>query len=240
MTRSTEPSLASPWNNVRPPLAILAVCVVLALVTLAAYWPVTRCEFVYFDDPYYVTENAQVQAGLTWNNLGWALTAHPVGNWHPLTWISHMLDCELCGLDSAGHHLTNVLLHGANGVLLFLLLHRLTGAFWRSALVGALFAWHPLRVESVAWVSERKDVLSTLFWVLTIWAYARYAEFKIQNSKFKIQARTWYRAALVSVRPGVAGQADAGDAAVSAVAAGLLAVAAHAGQRAGFRARHQH
>ena len=200
------------------------ICLLLLLSTLVVYWPVFSSEFVSFDDPCYVTENAQVQAGLAWNSLRWALTAHPVGNWHPLTWISHMLDCELWRLDPAGHHFTNLLLHVANSILLFLLLRRMTGAQWRSALVAALFAWHPLRVESVAWVSERKDVLSTLFWVLTIWAYSRYAEFKIQNSKFKngdrnaefkiqnsdesraraercskfkIKQHAWYRAALV-------------------------------------------
>jgi protein O-mannosyl-transferase len=194
------PPKASPAgspNGADKPLVPVLICAMLALVTLAVYWPVTRCEFVSFDDPYYVTQNAQVQAGLTWENLRWALTAKPVGNWHPLTWISHMVDCELCGLDPAGHHFTNLLLHVANSILLFLLLRRMTGAVWRSALVAALFAWHPLRVESVAWVSERKDVLSTLFWVLTIWAYGRYTEFKIQDSKSSIEARTWYRMTLV-------------------------------------------
>lgn len=148
----------------------------LVLVTLAVYWPVLRCEFIEGDDPDYVTQNAHVRSGLTLANLRWAFTAMHANNWHPLTWISHMLDCELYALNPAGHHATNVVFHSANTVLIFLLLRRMTGAHWRSAFVVALFALHPLHVESVAWVSERKDVLSTFFWALTIWAYVRYAK----------------------------------------------------------------
>src|SRR5262249_49348239 len=117
-----------------------------------------------------------VQNGLTWDSLRWAFTTAHAYNWHPLTWLSHMADCELYGLNPAGHHLTSLLLHAANSVLVFLLLRRMTGAQWRSAFAAALFALHPLRVESVAWIAERKDVLSTFFWALTIWAYVRYTE----------------------------------------------------------------
>ena len=148
----------------------------LGLATLALYWSATSHDFVDYDDQRYVTQNLEVQRGLTARGIIWAFT-HPVsGNWHPVTMLSHMLDCQLYGLRPWGHHLTSILLHASNAVLVFLLLHRLTGALWRSAIVAALFAWHPLRVESVAWVAERKDVLSSLFFLLTLMAYARYGE----------------------------------------------------------------
>jgi len=158
-----------------------------AVITLALFWPVTTCEFVNFDDPEYVFQNAHVAQGFNLQNLLWAFTTRYASNWHPLTWISHMLDCHLSGLESGDHHLTNLMLHAANAVLLFLLLHKLTRAVWRSAFVAALFAWHPLHVESVAWVSERKDVLSTFFFLLTVWAYSRYVESETQNAKCKTQ-----------------------------------------------------
>jgi tetratricopeptide (TPR) repeat protein len=151
-------------------------CVLLALITVAVYLPVIQLGFVAFDDNYYLTANPKVQAGLTWEGVRWAFTRAHAANWHPVTWLSHMLDCQLYGLKPAGHHITNLIFHTANTLLLFRLLQRLTGAFWRSALVAALFALHPLHVESVAWVAERKDVLSTFFGLLCIWAYARYAE----------------------------------------------------------------
>jgi Tfp pilus assembly protein PilF len=153
-----------------------AICLLLAFVTLVAYWGVFSSEFVDYDDPYYVVQNQHVQAGLSWDGLGWAFTTRDCDNWHPLTWVSLMLDSSLYGLDPAGFHATNLALHIANAILLFLLLQRMTGASWRSAFVTALFAVHPLHVESVAWVAERKDVLSTLFGLLTVWAYVRYAE----------------------------------------------------------------
>jgi protein O-mannosyl-transferase len=156
--------------------AILIVCAVLALVTLACYWPVTAHMFVSVDDPRYICDNPHVKRGLTWSGVLWAFRSGYAGNWHPLTWISHMLDCQFYGLNPAGHHRTNLLFHIANSLLLLLLLQRMTGSLWRSACVAALFAWHPLHVESVAWAAERKDVLSTLFFLLTIWAYVRYAE----------------------------------------------------------------
>ena len=138
------------------------ICLALGLVTLALYLPSFRHEFLAYDDQQYVTENPRVLSGLTGHGLLWALGCH-AGNWHPLTWLSHMLDCQLYGLQPAGHHVTNVLLHFANGVLLFLVLGRMTRTTWRSAFVAALFAWHPLHVESVAWVAERKALrLKTL------------------------------------------------------------------------------
>jgi hypothetical protein len=152
------------------------ICMLLVFVTLAVYWPVLHCDFTTYDDDLYVTNNRQVQSGLTWAGLRWALTTKQCSNWHPVTWISHMADCELYGLDPAGHHATNLLFHIVNAVLIFLVLRRMTGAQWRSAFVAALFALHPLHVESVAWVAERKDVLSTFFWALTLWAYVRYVQ----------------------------------------------------------------
>ena len=130
----------------------------LVLVTVSIYWPVMRHDFVAYDDNQYVTSNVRVQNGLTLENLKWACFNPVGGNWHPLTVWSHMADCQLFGLKPWGHHLTSVLLHALNTVLVFLLLRGLTGAFWRSALVAALFGLHPLHVESVAWVAERKDV----------------------------------------------------------------------------------
>jgi len=154
---------------------ISALCLALALVTTALYWPISHHNFVNFDDDDYITNNSHVQAGLTWAGVIWAFQTGAAANWHPLTWLSHMLDCQLYGLNPGGHHSTNLLFHIANTLLLFLLLRQLTGALWRSAFVAALFAWHPLHVESVAWAAERKDVLSAFFWMLTLMAYVRYA-----------------------------------------------------------------
>jgi tetratricopeptide (TPR) repeat protein len=165
----------------------LICCAALAAITLAVYWPVRNFDFLNYDDPDYVTYNPAVQHGITPQAVKWAFTTGQASNWHPLTWISHMADCALYGLKPAGHHLTNLLFHTVNTVLLFLVLSQMTGALWRSALVAALFAWHPLHVESVAWVSERKDVLSAFFWLLTMMAYARYARwFEIQSIKSKV------------------------------------------------------
>ena len=153
---------------------LISLCLVLA--TAAVYWPVQRFEFTNYDDSEYVSENPHVLGGLTLKNLSWAFTTQHASNWHPLTWISHMLDCQWFGVDAGGHHLVNLLFHIANTLLLFGVLKRMTAAPWRSALVAALFALHPLHVESVAWVAERKDVLSAFFWMLTLWAYVRYVE----------------------------------------------------------------
>jgi tetratricopeptide (TPR) repeat protein len=148
---------------------------VLMLVTLAVYLPVRSNGFVY-DDYDYIVNNHMVQNGLTWTGIRWAFTTWHSGNWHPLTWISHMLDCQLFGLNAGPQHVVNVLFHSANTALLLMLLFRLTGHLWPSALVAALFAWHPLHVESVAWIAERKDVLSTFFGLLTLLFYAGYAQ----------------------------------------------------------------
>jgi tetratricopeptide (TPR) repeat protein len=161
----------------------LTLCLLLASITLLCYWPLTHHNFINFDDQDYITENLHVKTGLTWYNVIWAFRTGYYANWHPLTWISHMADCQFYGLNAGGHHLTNLLFHVANTLLLFLLLNRMTGTLWRSAFVAALFAWHPLHVESVAWASERKDVLSTFFFLLTLGAYAKYVE-----SKAKIQS----------------------------------------------------
>ena len=148
----------------------------LVLLAAAVYAPVARFDFVRFDDPDYVAQNDHVRAGLTWLGARWAFTTGHVANWHPLTWLSHMLDVQLFGVDAGAHHVVNAVFHVANMLLLFVVLRRMTGASGRSAVVAALFAVHPLHVESVAWVSERKDVLSTFFWMLTLIAYVRYVE----------------------------------------------------------------
>jgi tetratricopeptide (TPR) repeat protein len=152
----------------------LLVCLLLAAVTFAVFWPVTGYDFVNYDDNLYVTGNAQVRGGLTLEGTRWAFTTSQSAYWHPLTWFSHMLDCQFWGLNAGGHHLTSLLFHAANTILLFLVLHALTRAFWPCAFVAALFALHPLGVESVAWVAQRKNVLSTFFWLLTMGAYLRY------------------------------------------------------------------
>jgi len=156
----------------------------LAVVTLALYWPVRHFDFVQLDDPGYVFENQTVSKGLTSWGVVWSVVDAHESNWHPVTWLSHMLDCQLFGLRPGAHHVVNALLHSANAVLLFLVLRALTGAFWRAAFVAALFAWHPLRVESVAWISERKDVLSGFFFMLTLRAYGAYV------AKLEAAART--------------------------------------------------
>ncbi|HEY8156989.1 MAG TPA: tetratricopeptide repeat protein [Myxococcota bacterium] len=148
---------------------------VLVAGVLAIYGQTLAFDFVVFDDDKYVTGNPTVQRGLSLEGIGWAFDNQAVSAWHPLTWFSHMLDAQLFGDWAGGHHASNVLLHALACVLLFAALRSLTGATWRSAAVAALFAWHPLRVESVAWVSERKDVLSGVFAMLTLWCYARYA-----------------------------------------------------------------
>lgn len=153
----------------------VVICLLLAAVTFVLYSPVRGFPFVNYDDDSYVTQNAHVQAGLTGETFVWALTSTEHDNWHPLTWLSHALDCELSGLQSGAHHLTNVVIHVLNVVLLFLLLLQATGSTARSLLVAALFAVHPINVESVAWVAERKNVLSTFFLLLTIGAYGWYA-----------------------------------------------------------------
>ncbi|MFC1813394.1 tetratricopeptide repeat protein [Thermodesulfobacteriota bacterium] len=152
----------------------LIVSLFLTLAILIVYCQAIHFDFNNYDDNLYVTENQQVQAGLTIGGLYWAFTTGHASNWHPLTWLSHMLDCELYGLSPMGHHWTNIQIHIANSILLFLLLNIMTGAIWRSGFAAALFALHPLHVESVAWVAERKDLLCAFFWMLSVWAYLRY------------------------------------------------------------------
>jgi protein O-mannosyl-transferase len=155
---------------------IITILLFLTSATLLSFWQVIHCDFINYDDTDYVTENSHIQNGITRDGIKWAFTTGHAANWHPLTWLSHMMDAQLFGLNPRWHHLTNLLFHIANTLLLFFVLHRMTKALWQSAFVAALFALHPLHVESVAWVAERKDVLSTFFWLLTMRAYHFYVE----------------------------------------------------------------
>ena len=194
----------SPVAGLHDRWLVPGVCIFLAAIIWVVFGQTLGHEFVNFDDDEYVYENPGVAQGLTLRGIIWAFTHVHSFNWHPLTWISHMLDCQLYGLKAGGHHLTNVLLHTATVILLFLVLRRMmglrpekgigattpqTGFLWRSAFVAAVFAIHPLRVESVAWVAERKDVLSGLFFMLTLWAYVRYVE-KAKGQRLK--AKVFY------------------------------------------------
>lgn len=158
--------------------AIFVIGLLLAAVTAGTYARVGSHQFINYDDNCYVTDNRHVQAGLTCEGLAWAFGRFHGEHtyWHPLTWVSHMLDCQLFGLNPAGHHLTNLLLHVLNTLLVFLVFRRMTAAFWRCAVVAGLFALHPLQVDTVAWVAERKNLLSAMFWLLSMWAYACYVE----------------------------------------------------------------
>src|SRR3984957_9193155 len=154
----------------------LAICLLLAVATLALYSPAIGHPFIFnHDDDIYVLNNSHVKAGLQWKMIRWAFTSTEYSNWHPLTWLSHATDCQLYGLNPTGHHFTNVLFHAMNVVLIFLLLVYATRATGRSFLVAALFAIHPFNVESVAWIAERKNVLSTFFFLLTLGSYGWYA-----------------------------------------------------------------
>jgi len=153
----------------------VAICIFLMVATFCIYSQVQDHEFINFDDDLYITNNLNVQAGLTSESVEWAFTTMDSEDWSPVNWLSHMLDYQLYGMHPKGHHLTNLFFHIANALLLFMVLHRMTGALWQSGFVAAMFAFHPLNVESVAWAAERKNVLSTLFWLLTMWAYIHYA-----------------------------------------------------------------
>ena len=164
------------------------ICLLLAIAVAAVYWPVRHFDFLIYDDTIYVSLNANVHKGLSWSQVGWAFTTLDCSMWHPMTWLSLLLDWQLFGADAGKHHLSAVALHIGSTLFLFLAWKKMTGLVWRSAFVAAIFALHPLRVESVAWAAERKDVLSTLFSMMTLWAYARYAEAKsamanLQNAK---------------------------------------------------------
>jgi tetratricopeptide (TPR) repeat protein len=179
----------------------LIIGLLLAVITLFVYWPVRQCDFLGYDDPLYFSENVHVLGGLTGSNVAWAFTSGDAANWHPLTWLSLMLDAEIFGNHPEGPHLVNLLFHIANAVLLFLLFHRLTAATLRSALVAALFALHPLHVESVAWIAERKDLLCAFFVLLTLLVYERYAR-KVAGAGRRVTgkksaASLFYSAALV-------------------------------------------
>jgi protein O-mannosyl-transferase len=174
--QSTDLVSSAPEANANGPAIRTWVVAALAIITILLFSRVVNHPFVNFDDPDYVTKNPAVLAGLSGKGVVWAFQATHSSNWHPLTWISHMVDVSLFGAWAGGHHLTNVFFHTANALLLFSFLRRTTRAFWPSVIVVALFAWHPLRVESVAWVAERKDVLSTFFGLLTLIAYAWYVE----------------------------------------------------------------
>ncbi len=168
------------------------ISVFLIAAVIAVYWPVYKYDFVDWDDNIYVTENPNVQKGLNFESIRWAFTTNYSGTYHPVTWLSHILDWQLFKSRAGGHHITNVLFHIANTLILFYVLMRMTGAVWPAAFVAAAFALHPLHVESVAWVSERKDVLSTFWGLLAILAYSRYVE----NRRFK-----WYLVTLVLFVP---------------------------------------
>ena len=163
------------------------ICLLLAATTFAVYLPLARHGYVNYDDSDYVTENQHVLSGLNWGNVVWACKTGHASNWHPVTWMSHMLDIQLFGNKPGAEHLVSLGFHIVDTLLLFLLLRRMTGAPWRSGMVAALFALHPLHVESVAWISERKDVLSAFFFLLTLGAYARYAECRMQNGECRMQ-----------------------------------------------------
>jgi tetratricopeptide (TPR) repeat protein len=183
-----------------PGLRVFLVCLGLFFCTLLLFSRAVPHDFLDLDDGDYVTNNPQVQEGLAWPDVRWALTANVGANWHPLTLLSHMLDCRLFGGNAHGHHATNVFWHALNAVMAFLALRRLTGSFWTSALSAALFAWHPLRVESVAWIAERKDVLSGFFGLFTLWAYAAYSEKRRVN---RGGTAVWYALTLAAFAAGL-------------------------------------
>src|SRR4051812_8023553 len=168
------------------PRLTFAICALLIGLTVGVFWPVWRFDFINFDDPIYVSENPQVLHGFNHESINWAFRTGYASNWHPLTWLSLMLDVQLFGSKPGVHHAVNLFFHAANVLLLFLVLLRMTKALWRSAFVAALFAIHPLHVESVAWIAERKDVLSGFFFLLTIFAYARYATSKAPVEKSEL------------------------------------------------------
>ena len=213
------------------------VCLFLAFATFAVYWPVRHYAFVDYDDDDYVFNNPVVRAGLSWPNFVWAFADQHACNWHPLTWLSHMADCQFFGVNPGAAHLENVFFHCANSVLLLLLLNSMTGAFWRSAIVAALFALHPLRVESVAWIAERKDVLSGFFFMLTLLCYQKRDKLQVASDREKanpsaafkafVNDRTTFLQAFIALfHFGTSRQADARDRSDHFAPAGFLAAQA--------------
>jgi len=174
MARAHKAKQIRPSHSAAPRATILGVSIFLVAISWLVFGETLRHPSINLDDQGYVFKNPQITTGLTSTGVLWAFTHSCMQNWHPLTWISHMLDCQLFGMNAGGHHFTNVLLHTIAVILLFLVLREMTGALWRSAFVAAVFAIHPLRVESVAWIAERKDVLSSVFFMLTLGAYVRY------------------------------------------------------------------
>ena len=152
------------------------LCLFLIATTVTVYFQIHNHDFVNYDDNVYITENSHVQKDLTLDSITWAFTTNYASNWHPITWLSHMIDYQLFGMNPGPHHLSNLFLHIINSLLIFIILKKMTGRFWPSGFVAAFFALHPLHVESVAWISERKDVLCTLFWMLTLWVYTWYVK----------------------------------------------------------------
>ena len=188
-TDSLSSSLLRKWKAVlwRTAGRPAPVCALLVVATLGAFWPAIHAGFVNYDDPVYVTANRHVQSGLSLESIRWAFANLDAGFWHPLTWLSLLLDCQLFGQHPEGYHLTSLLLHAANTVLLFRVFQLITRATWRSAFVAALFALHPLHVETVAWVAERKGVLSTFFWMVSLLMYVRYVQqSQVQNPRAKV------------------------------------------------------
>ncbi len=177
---SPNPNNATNLSNATPApqgAAQLFVAIMLVILpALLAYWPVGEFDFIVYDDGLYITRNSVVQNGLTWSGLTWAFTSLEGGNWHPITWLSHMLDMSLYGLNPGGHHLNNLLLHLLASLLLLAWIYQLTGALWRSTLLAVLFALHPTHIQSVAWIAERKDTLSAIFLFLTLIAYSHYRQ----------------------------------------------------------------
>ena len=169
------------WDCIKKRRLQVAICLFVVVAIFLVYYQIIHYDFINYDDELYVTENIDVRIGLTTEGIIWAFTTDHAANWHPLTWLSHMLDSELYGLNPMGHHWTNLQIHIANSILLFLFFNWATGALWRSGLVAFLFAVHPLHVESVAWVAERKDILCAFFWIISMWVYTGYVQH--QNKK---------------------------------------------------------
>lgn len=203
------------------------ICLLLVLASLAVYFPVCHFGFVDYDDSGYFFNNPHVLTGLTWPNIQWAFTNGEYANWHPLTWLSLMLDATLFGSGSAGPHVTNVLLHTGNSILVFLLIMRMTGAVWRSAAAGILFAIHPLHVESVAWISERKDVLSAFFGLLAFLCYIRYVELisdKKAGNRFPVEEEVEAETSILNCQTAQTNSAKVGASSPPAVLFYVLAL----------------
>ncbi|HZR58924.1 MAG TPA: tetratricopeptide repeat protein [Terriglobales bacterium] len=184
-TKTLDSSTSSARSSITGEKQCLILCLLLAVATLAVYNPITHNNFISLDDDQYITQNSHVRSGLNWETVKWAFTTYDAANWHPLTWLSHTLDYQLFKLNPAGHHYMAVLLHTLNAILLFLLLQRATGFTWRSVIVAALFALHPLNVESVAWAAERKNLLSMFFFLLAMQAYGTYIR------RLKLRSYLW-------------------------------------------------